>query len=134
MDRAYHNRKQKEYYRRNKEYYRLWNKKYRKSRPTSDYYAKNKWMESYRAAKARCQNKKRHGYKNYGGRGIKFLLTKDEIKTLWTRDAAVNLKRPTLDRIDNDGHYEFQNCRFIELLENVRRGYLLRKKIKANKG
>ena len=132
MDREYHNRKQREYYQRNKDYYRRWNRNYLKAHPTSNYYAKNKWMESYRAAKARCQNKKRYGYKSYGGRGIKFLLTKEDIKTLWARDAA-NLTRPTLDRINNDGNYELQNCRFIELSENVRRGYLLRKK-KAEQG
>lgn len=41
---------------------------------------------------------------------------------LWERDRAWLLKRPSIDRIDPDGHYEVRNCRFIELSENSRRG------------
>jgi hypothetical protein len=51
-------------------------------------------------------------------------LTIEEIKTLWFRDNASQLTRPSLDRIDNDKGYSFDNCRFIELLENIRLGSL----------
>ena len=31
------------------------------------------------------------------------------------------MKRPSIDRINNDGHYELSNCRFIEASENIKR-------------
>jgi hypothetical protein len=67
----------------------------------------------------RCLNKKSDHYKYYGARGIKCLITKSEIKTLWFQDRAYELKNPSIDRKDNDGNYEFSNCRFIELKQNV---------------
>lgn len=55
------------------------------------------------------------------------LLNLEEIKTLWFRDKALLLKRPSLDRIDSSKDYSYQNCRFIELSENVRRANCARK-------
>lgn len=31
------------------------------------------------------------------------------------------MKRPSIDRIDNDGNYEISNCQFIEFVENRRK-------------
>ena len=57
-------------------------------------------------------------YKYYGGRGIKCLVSSDELKTIWFRDKAFKMKHPTIDRIDNNGHYEFKNLRYLERSEN----------------
>jgi len=38
----------------------------------------------------------------------------DEIKELWFRDKAYEMKKPTIDRINSNEHYEYSNCRFIE--------------------
>ena len=83
------------------------------------YRKEHKWMSSYSCAKQRCTNKNNSHYKYYGGRGIKCLITTDELKELWFRDKAYEMNKPSIDRIDNDGHYEYENCRFIELSENV---------------
>ena len=93
-------------------YMKLWHKKENKKYP---------WKNSYEQAKGRCLNPSNHKYPRYGGRGIKFKLTKNKINKLWFRDKAWLLKHPTIDRIDNDGNYTFDNCRFIENVENVRR-------------
>ena len=82
------------------------------------YHAKNPWMKHQHFAKQRCNYKNNISYRRYGGRGIKFLLTKEEMKFLWFRDKAHSLKKPSIDRIDNDKNYTLNNCRFIELSEN----------------
>jgi hypothetical protein len=40
------------------------------------------------------------------------------------------MARPSIDRKDNDGHYEFSNCRFIEHADNVRHGVQIREAIR----
>lgn len=70
---------------------------------------------------SRCNNPKQPGFPYYGGRGIKNLLTKEQIKFIWERDNASLMEKPSIDRVDSDGNYELSNCRFIELSENVRR-------------
>ena len=69
----------------------------------------------------RCEDSTFSSYKHYGGRGIECLLTLKDIEFLWKRDKASLMKHPTIDRVDNDGHYSFRNCRFIELSENVKK-------------
>ncbi len=72
--------------------------------------------------KTRCSNPNHRSYPNYGGRGIRCYLSLDDLQFLWRRDRAADLNWPTVDRIDNDGHYVLTNCHFIELSENVRKG------------
>ena len=80
------------------------------------------WRQSLMHAKRRCNYPKSKSYKWYGARGIKCLLSVDQIKFLWERDRAGGMSWPSLDRINNDGHYAINNCRFIEMSENARRG------------
>jgi hypothetical protein len=77
------------------------------------------WRKHYYSARRRCNNNKASDYKWYGGRGIKCLITVEELKELWFRDKAYNMKRPSIDRIDSDGNYEYNNCRFIEMNDNI---------------
>lgn len=80
--------------------------------------ALNPWTDSFYAAKARCNNRKNPNYPRYGGAGIEFRLTMEQMRMLWHRDNAASMKRPSIDRIMSGGHYEVSNCRFLELSDN----------------
>lgn len=88
----------------------------------------NPWVLTYIRIKQRCMNPKNCSYPRYGGRGIKCLITANELKFLWFRDKAYEMKKPSIDRIDNDGNYILENCRYIELSENFNRMNNKRKK------
>jgi hypothetical protein len=64
---------------------------------------------SYVGAKQRCNNPKNHAYKDYGGRGIKFIFT--SFKQFFA-ELGARPKGKTLDRIENNGNYELGNVRW----------------------
>jgi hypothetical protein len=93
-------------------------------------YEKRRFYSLLYSIKQRCENKKCLGFYWYGRRGIKNELSMGDIHYLWKRDKACKLKKPSIDRIDNDGNYTIANCQFIELSENVSKA---QKGIKKNK-
>lgn len=80
----------------------------------------NPWYRTKAGIRCRCRNINHSSYMNYGGRGIKDRISLSELKVLWFRDEAYLLKRPSIDRIDSNGDYTPENCRYIELTENSR--------------
>ncbi len=74
------------------------------------------WIFHFFGIKNRCGNKNQPYYK----KGIKNFLNKEDIKFLWFRDKAYLLDKPSIDRINPDGHYIFENCRFIEFRDNCK--------------
>ena len=69
---------------------------------------------AYHNAKARCSKATHPSWKNYGGRGIKFLFVSFE------QFYAVLGPRPkglTLERIDNEGNYEQGNVKWASRSE-----------------
>ena len=86
------------------------------------YVSRHPWMPHYTYARRRCE---------IGGayykKGIKFLLTKEELMFIWFRDKGYLLNNPTIDRKDSKGNYELSNCQFIEMLDNVGKESRLRR-------
>jgi hypothetical protein len=69
------------------------------------------WMN----ARDRCNRKRNLYYKHYGGRGIKVKFTSflDFLKEIGHKPSPAH----SLDRIDNDGHYEKGNIRWATRTE-----------------
>lgn len=85
---------------------------------TNDYYKKHPYVKTLNNIRQRCNNPKNPKYAYYGGRGIKCLLTRKDIKFIWFRDKAHLLKQASIDRKDTNGNYELSNCCFIEMEVN----------------
>lgn len=94
------------------------------------YIKRNPWLISYCSILSRCKYNSNPIYKR---RGIKNFLKIKDLKYLWFRDKAYRLKRPSIDRINNDGHYIIQNCRYIELKENCKQGAIITNALKKQK-
>lgn len=77
---------------------------------------------TYCCAKQRCTNPNSGGWEDYGGRGIKFLFESFEVFYL---ELGPRPKGKTLDRINNNGHYELGNVRWATNAEQLanRRAY-----------
>ena len=69
----------------------------------------------------------------YAGRGIQCRITYEDLLFIWERDGAENMARPSLDRENNDGHYERSNIRFRELYDNISDGVKVRIEIHNGK-
>ena len=79
--------------------------------------------------RARCYNPKNKRYKDYGGRGISICSDWDDFLNFkrWSLEKGFD-ESLTIDRIDNNGNYCPENCRWInqkEQMRNTRVNHLL---------
>ena len=73
----------------------------------------------YHSMKYRCGDPSHPSYQNYGGRGIKCLFTSpEEFIDYVTDKLKVDPRELETDRIDNNGHYEPGNIRFVTHRKN----------------
>jgi len=73
--------------------------------------------------KRRCYNKNQKSFKNYGARGIKMCNEwKNDFKSFYEWALNNGYKEGLeIDRINNNGNYEPNNCRWITKQENISR-------------
>ena len=70
--------------------------------------------------KMRCYNEKSSGYKYYGGRGIQICDRWLESYENFLADMGERPTGKSLDRIDTDGNYCKENCRWATNKEQGR--------------
>ena len=72
-------------------------------------------------ARNRCTNEKSAGYVNYGARGITMCeLWSKDFETFYTDMAPTWKENLQLDRINVDGPYSPENCRWSTASENMK--------------
>lgn len=72
----------------------------------------SKVYRAWKLMRSRCNNPKGKFYKYYGGRGIKVCERWDDFSNFLKDMGEPSDKLLSLDRINNDGDYEPQNCRW----------------------
>ena len=103
---------QKKYHQKNKEYLNNYGREY--YRTTIGYV--HCLMSSI---KARCTNPETHNYKNYGGRGIQYCFTFNELLS-WLTTNNIDPRGLNIHRIDNDGNYTLDNIEFLDKNNHMR--------------
>lgn len=92
----------------------------RKATPGREALSVPGWLyKRAQAAHQRCTNPNERNYPRYGGRGIEFRFKSPRAMAEWVASNLGLHKDMELDRINNDGHYEPGNLRWVTPTQNV---------------
>lgn len=80
-------------------------------------YSKMPIYDCWVAMKARCRIKHHPLYKYYGARGISFCERWEKFDNFLADMGQKPSAKHTLDRVDNDGWYTPENCRWVTIQE-----------------
>ncbi len=75
-----------------------------------------RWLDMTR----RCNNPSAHNYKHYGARGIKVCKRWKKFENFLRDMGLPPSSRHSIDRINNDGDYEPENCRWATQKQQTR--------------
>lgn len=75
---------------------------------------------TWKGIKQRCYNKRNPGYRHYGGRGVRMCERWLHSFRNFTDDMGPKPEGATIERVNNNGHYEPGNCRWIPLKDQPR--------------
>ena len=73
---------------------------------------------SWRGMRERCNNPKHGSYDKYGGRGIQYDVTWEDFSQ-FLKDMGERPPNTTLDRIDVNGNYCKDNCRWVDIYQQA---------------
>ena len=104
-----------------------WNSEVTTKRNKTHNFSHTRFYRIWQAMKDRCLNPRNYRYKYYGARGISIcndwisfeLFKRDMYKSYQKHCAEFGIKNTSIDRIDVNGNYKKNNCRWATQKEQV---------------